>query len=91
MDLYLTGLALFLLLTMAAGLVRIVRGPEPADRMLAIHLCGSTSLAVLLLLAEATDNDALRNVALAFALLSLLIVIAFVERTPPGQNKTDAS
>lgn len=87
MDVYLTGLALFLLLTMLVGLVRIVRGPQPADRMLAIQLFGSTSVAVLLLLAEAAANDALRNVALAFVLLALLTVVAFVERTPPGEDK----
>lgn len=87
MDVYLTGLALFLLLTMIMGLVRIVRGPEPADRMLAVQLFGSTSVAVLLLLAEAVDADALRNVALAFVLLALLVVITFVERTPPGESE----
>jgi len=80
---YFTWLAIFLLFTMLGGLVRVVRGPKPADRMLGVQLFGSTGVAVLLLLAEAAQNDALRNVALVFVLLALLAVIAFVERTPP--------
>lgn len=85
MESYFTGLALFLLVTMAAGFVRIVRGPKPADRMLGVQLFGTTSVAILLLLAAATDQDGLLHVALVFALLSLLILIAFVIRIPSGK------
>jgi multicomponent Na+:H+ antiporter subunit F len=81
---YLIWLALFLLATLIAGLFRIARGPAPADRMLGIQFSGTTSVAVLLLLAEAAASDALRNVALVFVLLSLLVLIAFVSRTPSG-------
>jgi multicomponent Na+:H+ antiporter subunit F len=84
MALYFTIVAFGLLVTMLAGLIRILRGPKPADRMLGVQLSGTTTVAVLLLLAEAADGDALRNVALVFVLLSLLVLIAFVERTPPG-------
>jgi len=87
---YFTWLAIFLLCTMLGGLVRVVRGPKPADRMLGAQLFGSTGVAVLLLLAEAAQNDALRNVALVFVLLALLAVIAFVERTPPGAGTGEA-
>jgi multicomponent Na+:H+ antiporter subunit F len=86
LPIWMSGLALFLMLTLAAGLVRMVRGPNPADRMVAMQLFGSTVVAILLLLAEVTDRDPLRNVALAFVLLSLLALIAFVERTPPGKK-----
>jgi multicomponent Na+:H+ antiporter subunit F len=85
---YLGALALFLLLTAAAGLIRMIRGPDTADRLVAMQFFGSTVVAVLLLLAEITGDDALRNVALAFVLLALMALIAFVERTPPqnGDN-----
>lgn len=89
MPLFFGVLALFLLLTLAAGLGPILRGPKPADRMVAVQMVGTTGVGVLLLLAEATGDDALRNVALAFVLLALMALVAFVERTPPGDQPTD--
>ena len=35
MNAFYLGMALFLLLTLVAGLWRVLRGPTPADRMLA--------------------------------------------------------
>lgn len=70
----------FLLATVLAGLVRVVLGPTPADRMLAAQLFGTTGVAVLLLLAQALTAPPLRDVALVLALLSVLAVIAFVLR-----------
>lgn len=89
MPLFFGVLALILLLTLAAGLGLILRGPQPADRMVAVQLIGTTGVGVLLLLAQVTDDDALRNVALAFVLLALMALVAFVERSPPGDQPTD--
>ncbi len=88
MSRFYLALALFLLLTVAAGLVRVVRGPAPADRMLAAQLFGSTGVATLLLLAEGLDQPAFQNVAIVFALLAAMATIVFVRsqaaRTDPG-------
>ena len=73
-------LALFLLLNLVAGMWRVLRGPTVADRMLAAQLFGTTSVAVLLLLAQASDNGSLRDVALVFALLAAVTAVAFVRR-----------
>jgi multicomponent Na+:H+ antiporter subunit F len=72
------ALALFLLLNVIAGLLRIIRGPAPADRMMAAQLFGTTGVAILLVLAQALDAPDLRNVALVFALLAVLATVAFV-------------
>lgn len=80
MDEFALAVALFLLLNIAGGLVRIQRGPTRADRMLAAQLFGTTGIAVLLLLGEATGERAARDVALVFALLSSLAGVAFVRR-----------
>lgn len=72
------GVAAFLLLNLLAGLVRVLRGPTPADRMLAAQLFGTTAVAILLLLAETMMIPALRDVALLFALLTALATVAFV-------------
>ena len=61
------ALALFLLLNLGAGMWRVLRGPTPADRMLAAQLFGTTAVAVLLLLAQASGKPHLRDVALVFA------------------------
>ena len=73
----------FLLLNLLAGLVRIYRGPTPADRLLTVQLFASTTTAVLLLLAEARGVAALRDVALVFALLAAVLGVAFVRLPPP--------
>lgn len=80
METFYLVLAAFLVLNVGAGLLRILRGPTPADRMLAAQLFGTTGVAVLLLLAEAQALPALRDVALVFALLAALSAIAFVRR-----------
>ena len=75
-----SGMALFLLLTLVAGLWRVLRGPTPADRMLAAQLFGTTAVACVLLLAQAFDLPPLRDVALVFALLAAVTAVAFVRR-----------
>jgi len=80
MNDFLLGVAAFLVLNVAAGLVRVARGPSPADRMLAAQLFGTAGVAILLLLAEATGEPALRDTALVFVLLAVVLSVAFVKR-----------
>lgn len=87
---WLLALALFLLLNVVAGLVRVARGPTPADRILAAQLFGTTGVAILLLLAQALEQPALRDVALTFALLAAVTVAAFVQRAWTRSVKEDA-
>ena len=79
-------LASFLLLNILAGMWRVLRGPTIADRMLAAQLFGTTTVAILLLLAQASENAALRDVALVFALLAAVTAVAFVRRGWPEQE-----
>ncbi|MFN7139002.1 MAG: monovalent cation/H+ antiporter complex subunit F [Limisphaerales bacterium] len=81
------GVALFLLATIFAGMFRILRGPTPADRMMAAQLFGTTGVAILLLLAHAVDSPDLRNVALVFALLAVLAITAFIRHKQPPITK----
>lgn len=82
------ALALLLLLTIAAGLVRVLRGPTPADRMLSAQLFGTTGVAILLLLGQAMALPALWDAALVFALLAAVAAVAFVCRSA-GPNEPD--
>jgi multicomponent Na+:H+ antiporter subunit F len=79
------ALALFLLLNVVAGLLRVWWGPTPADRMLAAQLFGSTGVAILLLLAQGLNRPALRDVALVLALLAAVATVVFVRRNWVGQ------
>jgi len=83
MDHFLTAIALFLLLNIIAGLRRVFRGPTMGDRMLAIQLFGTTGVGILLLLAQSLDEPPLRDVALVFALLAVLAMVAFVKLVGP--------
>jgi multicomponent Na+:H+ antiporter subunit F len=78
MERFYFGLAVFLLLNLVGGLVRILRGPTRGDRMLAAQLYGTTGVAVLLVLAEVVEQPAFRDVALVFALLAVLNTVVFV-------------
>lgn len=80
MTLILNGVAVFLLLTLLLGLVRIWRGPSAADRMLTSQLFGTAGVALMLVLAQTQAAPALRDVALVLAILAVLAVAAFVTR-----------
>ena len=87
MELLYSAMALFLLLTLVAGLWRVLHGPTPADRMLAAQLFGTTSVACVLLLAEAFERPSLRDVSLVFALLAAVAAVAFVRRAWAAGNQ----
>jgi multicomponent Na+:H+ antiporter subunit F len=76
---FLLGAAAFILLLVALGLVRVLRGPADVDRMMAAQLLGTGGIAVLLLLGAATDEGAVVDVALTLALLAAFAAFAFVK------------
>lgn len=88
MSQFLTAAALFLLLNLLVGLVRVWRGPSPADQMQALLLFGTTTVAILLLLAYATRDPVLVEVALVFVMLAAVGTIAF-SRLPRGIREED--
>jgi multicomponent Na+:H+ antiporter subunit F len=67
-----------ILMTVAAGLVRVLYGPREVDRMMAVQLLGTGGIAALLLAASATGVPGVENVALGLALLSSFASVAFV-------------
>ncbi len=78
--------AVVLLATLCGGMYQVVRGPTPGDRMLAGQLFGTSAVALLILIAEATGDSALVDVALVFALLAAVTVVAFVRRAWPEED-----
>lgn len=78
MTLFLSVILAALLLSILAGLVRVFRGPAPAERMLAAQLFGTAAVAILLVLSQLMAMPALIDVAMVFALLAAVTLVAFV-------------
>jgi multicomponent Na+:H+ antiporter subunit F len=87
----LLGAASFVLAMVALGLVRILRGPTVADRIMAAQLLGTGGIAILLLLAPATGMDAAIDVALALAVLAAFAsaALAYGIEGPDDPGATD--
>lgn len=82
---FLLAAAGFVLATVAVGLVRILRGPGDADRIIAVQLLGTGGIAALLLLAQAMSVPAAIDVALVLALLAAFVCVAFVKGGTPSR------
>jgi multicomponent Na+:H+ antiporter subunit F len=67
-------------------LVRILRGPGDADRIMAAQLLGTGGIAALLLLAKAMSAPAAVDVALTLGLLAAFVTVAFVK----GASRSEA-
>ncbi len=88
---FLLGAAGVVVALVALGLVRILRGPGDADRMMAAQLLGTGGAAALLLAGAAVGEGSVADVALTLALLAAFASVAFVryatadgERGEPG-------
>jgi multicomponent Na+:H+ antiporter subunit F len=76
---FLLGAAAFILSMVALGLIRVLRGPADADRMMAAQLLGTGGIAMVLLMGAATGEAAAVDVALTLALLAAFASFAFVK------------
>lgn len=81
------------LVTVVIGLVRILRGPGDAERIMAAQLLGTGGVAALLLAGIARGRAATLDVALTLAVLAAFASIAFVkgaalsqEAAPPRED-----
>lgn len=80
MTAFLFAVACFVLLVVTVGLLRVLRGPDQADRLMSAQLVGSGGVAVLLLLSAATDTSSVVDVALLLALLAAVASVGFVNK-----------
>ena len=84
---FLIGAACFILVVVAVGLVRVLRGPGNADRLMAVQLLGTGGIALVALVGVATDQPAMIDVALTLALLAAFAGLAFVSATRPSDPR----
>ncbi|MCH8475760.1 MAG: hypothetical protein LAT55_11100, partial [Opitutales bacterium] len=89
MDHFYAVLLVFLLLNIVVSMFRVWRGPTAADRLMTAQLFGTTGVAILLVLSEWTGQEALRDVALVFVLLAVLVIVCFVRSGRTFPRKKD--
>jgi multisubunit Na+/H+ antiporter MnhF subunit len=81
------GAAVLLFLTLMGVLVALVRASTQADRLLALSLCGSLGMALLLLAAVAGQVPLLDDVALVLAVLGAMVLSSFASRPRPARER----
>ncbi|KZD25414.1 monovalent cation/H+ antiporter complex subunit F [Tardiphaga robiniae] len=74
----LLGASIFVLLTVALGLFAILRRSADVDRLMAVQLLGTGGVAILLLLAVASETPPIVDVAVMLALFAAFAAVAFV-------------
>ena len=92
MNEFLLAAAVFILVMVALGLWRVLRGPAAADRMMAAQLLGTGGIAAVLLCGAATGQSLMVDVALILALLAAFAGLAFVtagDRAAPSGAPED--
>jgi multicomponent Na+:H+ antiporter subunit F len=90
---FLLGASAFIMAMVALGLIRVLRGPGNADRIMAAQLLGTGGIAAALLLGSATGEPATLDVALTLALLAAFASFAFAKakltQTPDESRAAD--
>ena len=84
---FLFGIACLVLAMVALGLFVILRRPAEVDQMMAAQLLGTGGVAILLLLAVATETSSITDVALMLALLAAFAAVAFVRNASDSANE----
>ena len=84
---FLFGTAGFVLTMVALGLVVILQRPAAVDHMMAAQLLGTGGVAILPLLATATETPPVVDVALLLALFAAFAAVAFVRSASDRQGE----
>ena len=74
-ELLYTAALIALGVALIAALVRAIRGPRMADRVMGINMAGTLTIMALLLLSRLLDQDWLLDVALIYAMISVIAVV----------------
>ena len=84
----------FILLSIALACLRLVRGPQAADRVIALDLIAVLVVAFLAAYAIDTGNTSFLDVAIAYALVAFLGTVAlarFLLRSRRREDKGNSS
>jgi len=85
---FLFGTAGFVLTMVALGLIVILQRPAEVDHMMAAQLLGTGGVAILVLLAAATETAPIVDVALLLALFAAFAAVAFVRSASGSKSES---
>lgn len=83
-------MAAVLVLVALPAVWRLLTGPATADRLLCVQMLGTTSIALLLIMAEWQQQNHWRDVALVLALLGAVISASLVQLLRPTRRSRAA-
>jgi len=87
MELSPVNLATYILLgTSVLCIIRIVLGPTPEDKMIALNLVAAQVLAILVLVAVKFERPVLLDVALVYAVLGFVGILAIARYFLSGEK-----
>ena len=78
-DYFLVGVLVFLTAGLFFSLLRAIRGPRMADRILGINMTGSLTTAAIGVLAVLLDQSWLLDVCLIYCMISFLAVVVLAK------------
>lgn len=76
-DVVINGALAALAVALLLSVVRLVRGPNLMDRVVALELMAGLVVGVIAVFAIGTDDPALLDVAITLALVAFLVAVAF--------------
>ena len=88
-DYFLVGVLVFLTAGLFFSLLRAIRGPRMADRILGINMTGSLTTAAIALLAVLLDQSWLLDVCLIYCMISFLAVVVLAKISIASHEKKE--
>ena len=61
------------------ALLRAVRGPRVTDRLIAVNMIGTMTIAIIAILAEVLGEDGLVDICLIYAMISFLAIVVLAK------------
>jgi multicomponent Na+:H+ antiporter subunit F len=83
---FLGGAGLFIVLVVAIGLARVLRGPGDAERIMATQLLGTGGIALIMIVSVVANRPAMIDAGLTLALLAAFAGLAFVRAVDAGDD-----
>jgi len=80
-----------ILITIALALARALMGPTVYDRIAAINMLGTKTILLIAVFAFVTDRHDLLDIALVYALINFIGIVAVLKLVEHGNFHTDGS
>ena len=97
-EILFTGALIFLAVALMLCLVRAIKGPRIADRVVAVNMMGTMVMTIIGILAVKMEEGYLADICLIYAMISFLAVVVltkvytgvFVEKKEKEENRMDS-